>query len=119
MVLCWVMLGVVVAKVVAARTPVYQELALVDAVLDPVETHVHGLGLALAYGAVGDASGANIVYLNVGGRLWMTNFDEGGAECDTIVGIVEETSKFRFGVRGNDVTDDGADGANGAIVGIG
>jgi len=37
----WVMFGVVVREVVFAWGPVDVELALLDAVLDPVKAHVH------------------------------------------------------------------------------
>ena len=111
------MLGVVVAKIVATRAPVDKELSLMDAVLDPVEEHVHGFGLALTDGAVGDTGGAGVVGLNGCWRLRMAHFGEGGAESDAVTGIVEEAGKLRFGGRGHDVAEDGADGMNGAVVG--
>ena len=40
------MLGEVVSEVVASFTPMDDILALGDAVLDPVKTHVHGFGAA-------------------------------------------------------------------------
>ena len=38
----WMMLGPVVGVVVAARFPVDDELALLDTVFEPVESHVNG-----------------------------------------------------------------------------
>lgn len=42
-----VMFGEVITEVVSSFTPVYEELVLFDAILDPVKSHVHRFGLTL------------------------------------------------------------------------
>jgi hypothetical protein len=49
--------GKVVGVVVFAPFPMDAELILLQAATDPVKTYVHGLGLALLDGVVGDAVG--------------------------------------------------------------
>jgi hypothetical protein len=51
----WMMLGKIVGLIGFSRLPVDNELDLFDQVADPVETHVHGFGLALLYRVVGMA----------------------------------------------------------------
>jgi hypothetical protein len=70
----WMMLGEVVSLIGFAWFPVDDELALVNLVPDPVETHVHGFGLALFDRVVGYAFSELVVGLNGCGRLWMTQF---------------------------------------------
>lgn len=74
-----VVLGEVIAKVGGAWTPVHEEMALANTILDPVEAHVHCFGFALTDSSVGDARGSRIVSLNRRGRLGMSHFGEGCA----------------------------------------
>ena len=48
------------------------ELVLFNAVVEPVETHVNGLGAILPDGGVHDAIGSAAVGLDGSWRLWMT-----------------------------------------------
>ena len=57
------MLGAVVSPVEVARGPVEAELALGVAAAEPVESHVHGLGLLGDDGLVGDSDGGVVVGL--------------------------------------------------------
>jgi hypothetical protein len=65
MVLVGMMLCVVVAKVGAAGSPIYEEMFLGDAVVNPIEPHIHRFGATLLDGVVGDANGGGVV-----GRDW-------------------------------------------------
>jgi hypothetical protein len=58
------MLGEVVGLIGFTWLPVDDELALVNSVADPIETHVHGFGAALFDRIVGDAFGAFVVGLD-------------------------------------------------------
>ena len=50
------------------------ELVLFYTVVEPIETHVDGLGSILSHGGVSNAVGRAIVSSNGGGRLWRTKF---------------------------------------------
>ena len=63
--------GDVICKVSCSRLPVDGELALIDAVPEPVESHVDGLGPLLFHCSCEDAFGAFIVSLEWGGWLWV------------------------------------------------
>jgi hypothetical protein len=56
-------LRVVVSFVFATGSPVDEELALADAILDPVETHVHSFGAFLLDRFGGKADGGCVVGL--------------------------------------------------------
>jgi hypothetical protein len=71
--------GEVVSHVGGAAFPVDNELALADAVADPVEAHVNGFGAFLSDGVIGDAHGILVVGLDGRGRLGMAQLSEGGA----------------------------------------
>ena len=59
----------VVAQVFGPWAPVNEKLALFDSVLDPVKTHVHGLGAFLLDSVVGKTYGCRVVGLD--GRRWL------------------------------------------------
>ena len=84
----------IIRKVVSALAPVDDELALADAVLDPVEFHIDAFGAALLDGVVGDAGGDGIVGLDRGGGLGMAHFFEAGAEGTGLSTVVEEATQF-------------------------
>ena len=52
---CWMVFGEVVRSIVVCFTPVDAEVALADAVTDPVEAHIDGFGSALLVSVIGDA----------------------------------------------------------------
>jgi hypothetical protein len=69
------MLCKVISSVAAAfTTPVYVELALVDAVANPIEGHVYGIGSLLFDSIIGDTGSCNVVHCHGCGKLWMTHF---------------------------------------------
>jgi hypothetical protein len=110
-----VMFSEAVSQIVSAAAPVDKELALGDAVSDPVEAHVGGFGAALFYSVVGNARGTGVAGLDGSGWLWMSHLGEGSPEPGTIFGVVEEGAKFGFGCRGDNSFDDGAVDMNGTI----
>ncbi len=63
--------GEKISEIVGAATPNDVELALSNAVADPMPAHVDGLATLLLDGIVGQADGACIVAENGGGRLWV------------------------------------------------
>lgn len=112
-----VMFGMIITEIIGTWSPVDKEVALANTILNPVKTHVHGFGLALADSAVGDSGGSRVIGLDRGGRLGMAHFDEGSAEHGAIFGIVEEAGKFSFSGGGHDIAEDVADSVDGTIVG--
>jgi len=109
------MLGEIVGKAIGAAVPMDNVLALGNAVLDPVEMHVHGTGAALLDSVVEDASGAGIVSLDWSGRLGMAHFSESGAERGCIFRGVEKGAVFGFGGGRENGIHDGAMYMDGAI----
>jgi hypothetical protein len=61
------MLGEVIRQVVAAPAPVHHELTLQDSVVYPIEAHIDRFRSALFDGAVGNASGKQLVRLDGSG----------------------------------------------------
>jgi hypothetical protein len=109
-------LGKVVGDIVFTGTPMNYELALLDSVADPVIAHVYSFGATLFDRFIGDASCACIVGLDWCGSLWMAHFLECDTEGDTVTGILEDGAEFCFSGRSHDVSHDGADGVDGAVV---
>lgn len=101
------MLGEIIGEIVGSTFPVDEELALLDAILYPVKTHVHSFGSALFDGVVGYSCGAGIVGLQGRGWLGMTHVIEGRAEHGGFFAVVEECSKFGFGGGGKDGSHNG------------
>jgi hypothetical protein len=99
-VLIGVMFGKVVGSVGDAAAPVDNELALADAVADPIKTHVHGFGSFLFDRVVGDAGGSAVVGDDRGCSLGMSEFFESDALRDGFLAIVVEASHFGFGCAG-------------------
>jgi hypothetical protein len=69
----------VVAKILSSRLPVHNELVLLDAIADPVEPYVHGVGLALFECVVGNTKSGGVVSFDGGGWLGVTKSNESGA----------------------------------------
>jgi hypothetical protein len=55
-------------------------LVLPDAVANLIEMHIHGFGLFLFYGFVGDAVGRSVVSDHIGGWLFVAQFFKGDAK---------------------------------------
>ncbi len=98
----WVVLGVVVCPIVAARIPVAAELLLRFSAAEPPKVEIHGLGFLRNNGEVGDTNGSRVVHLD--GRAWLrpTRFDEGLMEGDHFLCGGVESTKCSFGGRRHD-----------------
>ena len=92
-----VVFGWVVSEIVEPWLPVNIEHTLADSVTQPVESHVHGFGLLLLDGVVGNAHCGGIVCLDGGGSLGLVHFLEGGADGDCFLAIEEDGCNFSFG----------------------
>ena len=55
------MLGEVISKVVVCWGPVHVVLLLVDAIPDPIEMHVDGMGSSLSDSVVGEANHSGVI----------------------------------------------------------
>ena len=84
------MLGEVIGVVESPFFPVNVELALPDAVPDPIEAHIDGFGATLLDGVVGDAGCGAVVGDNGCGWLWVPKFGKGGANGAGLFAVVEE-----------------------------
>lgn len=109
------MFGVVVREIGRSTLPVDVELALADAVADPVIAHVDRLGAFLLHRVVDDALGDSVVSLDGSGWLWMAKFFKRSADDGGFLGRVEEGADFGFGCRGQDIFHDVAMDLDGAI----
>jgi hypothetical protein len=99
-VLIGVMFGKVVGSVGDAAAPIDNELALADAVADPIETHVHGFGPFLFDRVVGNAGGSAVVGDDRGRWLEMSELFESDVLRNGFFAIVVEASHFGFGSAG-------------------
>jgi hypothetical protein len=61
----------VVGEIVGTASPVDQKLIILDAIFDPIKTHVDGFGATLLHSIISDAGGTGIVGLDGSGRLGM------------------------------------------------
>ena len=111
--------GEVVRKVGVSSFPKDDELALLDAILNPVESHDDGFGAALLEIHVGNTSSGSVFSVKGGGWLFLYHFFKGSTEDGAILGIEEDPSNFGFGFQVHDVLDDGGDGVDGSVVGGG
>ena len=111
-----VMFGEIIGLVLKAGTPVYVEVSLVYAVLDPVKSHVNGSGSLLGDGVVGKFGGCGIVGLDGCGGLWVAHFVEHCSDDFGTVAIQVEGTNFGFKCRGHDILDDGCEDAQGALL---
>lgn len=109
------MLGEVVCEIVAARRPENVELALLCAILHPIETHIHSAGALLFDGSIEDAIGGGIVDLHWSGRLRVSHFCKCSADYHSFFSIEKGGSNFCFGGGRDDMFEDFCDVENGSI----
>jgi hypothetical protein len=91
------MLGEIVCQICEAGSPVNNKLFLLDAVFNPVETHVNGFRTSLLDGFVGNSGGTSVIGLNRGRWLNVAKFVESDPESGSVLGVVKEGTEFRFG----------------------
>ena len=120
------MLTDVVASIPGARSPIYKEHILLDAVTYPVKAHVDSFGSLLFEAGVGKADGRRVVDLDRGGWLRMSHFLEANAEWDGIFSGEEGGANFRLCSGAHDIFHDFGENMNdsvgeghGGFVGIG
>jgi hypothetical protein len=111
------MLGEIVGQIREAGSPVNNKLILLDAVFNPAETHVNGFRTSLLDVFVGNTGGTGVVGLDRRRRLNVAKFVERDPESGSVLGVVEEGTKFSFGGRQENNGHDGAMRVNGAIIG--
>ena len=90
-------LRVVVGKIANAGLPLDDELAVLDAILEPIETHVNCLGAFLFDSSIEDAAGDTVVSCDESGRLGPSHFMESLPEGDSGLGIDECRAGLGFG----------------------
>ena len=108
-------LGMIVAEVLLARSPVDKKLSLSDAIANPVETHIHGFGAFLLDCVVGKSRRRGVVGLHGCGWLRVSKFGEGDADGYGFLAIVEKRADFGFSGRGHYVAENVASGMDWAI----
>ena len=97
MVLRGVMLGEVVSSIVSTGFPLDVKLRLSLAILEPVETHVHGFGAPLLDFLVDNTGGSLVVGDEWSARLGKAEFGESEAKRKRFGGVDERPSGFCFG----------------------
>ena len=90
------MLCKVICQISVTGPPVHFELFLSDSVLDPVKSHVHGLGAVLFDLLVGESCQSSVVNLDWSRRLGMTHLVKGNAQRCSLIGIFEKDTAFGF-----------------------
>ena len=98
----------IIGIILNATFPVDQKFAMLDSVANPIKVHVDCFGAALFNGGVDDTSGTSVVRLDGGGRLWVTEVVQDGAQHGAIFGVEKECSKLRFCCGCQDRFHDGA-----------
>ena len=90
-------LAEVVSEVGMAWCPIYMEVSLVDSILEPVESHVNGLGSSLFDIGVCDSNCSGIIHLDWCGRLGSADFLECGSNGSSFFGIGKGSTHFGLG----------------------
>ena len=117
MVDCCIVLCHTVAFIIWARHPIVAKLKLLDAIAQPVETHVHGFHAARGNGVVDHAKCRRVVGLDGRRGLGIAHLDESMTGWDRFTAINSEGAELGLGGRGHDGFDDLCNGEDGAVVG--
>ena len=94
-------------------------MALADAVLDPIKTHVNCFGALLFDDLVGEALSGGIVDLHQGRRLRVTYFVKSDANGHGSLAVEISGSDFGFGRRAHHIAHNFGHGEKRAIGGRG
>jgi hypothetical protein len=100
----WMMFSEIISSVQNSSFPIDMELALADAVANPVEAHVNGFGSFLFDRVIGDAKGGTVVSYNWSRRLGIAKFLKARTNRARFFAVVEESGEFGFGGTGYDFT---------------
>ena len=106
----------VVAFIMRARHPIVPKLKLLDAITQPVETHVHGFRPPRVNGVIDHAQCRRVVGLDGRWGLWVAHLDESmpGRDCCTIIDV--EGAELGIGRGGHDGFGDLSNGEDGPVV---
>ena len=108
-------LGEEICEIVGALTPLDDELALTDAVADPVEAHVDGFGTVELDSVDGDTDSTGVVTENDGGGLGIAECGSNSAKPRACAGEGVEAGVFTLGDRSDDHIKDAAMDVHGAV----
>jgi hypothetical protein len=97
-------LWIIIGTVGSAAFPLHVELALTNAVPDPIVSHIHGLGAALLDAVISNAAVGAIVGDDRGWRLGVAKFVQGDALGDSFFSVVKESRKLGFSDAGDSFT---------------
>ena len=113
------MLGEIISAVQFSGGPVEVELFLINAIFEPMVSHVESFGFFHAHGGVENTMCCRIVSLkrSASRRLFVPHFFEGGDHGDGFLGVEKETTGFGFRGRGSNRPNGFAKDVNGAIGG--
>lgn len=92
-------LAKVVCEVGCPWLPVHVEHALINAVSEPVKSHIDCFRSLLFDGVVQDTLRALVIRLDRCSGLWVAEEDEGLAEWTRILCVVKGSSHLSFGSR--------------------
>ena len=101
-----VVLGEIVTEVSAAGLPINEKLALMGAVLDPIEAHIDGFGLFLFYDAVCETFRGRVVDTDCSWWLRVNEFLEGSAYWHGLLAILKSSTDFGFSGRRHHAVED-------------
>ena len=113
----WMMFGEVVGQVFDALLPVNFKLLLCHAIAEPVESHIPGFGATLAHVGSGELKSSRVISFDGCWWLGMIECDEGVAEWNCSLAIVEDAERLRLGSGCNNWLDAGTLSEDRAIVG--
>jgi len=85
------------------------ELAILDVILEPIETHVNGFGVFMFDSSIEDAVGNTVISCDDSGRLGPSHFMESLPEWDSSLGIDESRAGLGFGGQREDVAHDASE----------
>ena len=109
----------IVAFIVWARHSIVANLKLLDAIAQPVETHVHGFRAARGDSVVDHAKFRRVVGLDRRRGLGVAHLDESMKGWDQFMAINVEGAELDLSGGGNGGFDDLCNGEDGDVVGGG
>ena len=102
-----VVFGEVICVIVLSWLPMDSKLVLGYSILDPVESHIHGLGSFNFGSSIGKAVGGGIIGGDASrSRLFPAHFLEYGPDMGGFLAIVEQGSNLSLGCCRHDMSHD-------------
>ena len=90
-------------------------MALACTIVYPIKAHVDCFWPFFLDGVIGKAVSCGVVDFDWSGRLWVTTFEEQGADRDGLLAFDVSGSNFGSGSRTHHVGHDAGHGVNGTI----